>query len=147
MKKFFQLLVNPLLFLFLALSLQAQAPQISLRGEKILVNNQLYGYLIKHSSVWAKDFSIHSTRDEELIYARAVNKEMVNGHDYVYYEITFSGYKQKAEMDLEADFGRRLAFEIAGYNMIKNDLLNPESVEKFLARFPPTISKRLNNNL
>ncbi|HSI89968.1 MAG TPA: hypothetical protein VK927_02580 [Adhaeribacter sp.] len=147
MKKIFQLLLNPLLFFCLALTLQAQAPQIRLKGEKILVNNQLYGYLVKHSSAWANDYSVHSTRDEELVYAKAINKEMANGHDYMYYEITFKGYQQKAEMDLETEFGRKLAFEMAGYNMIKNDLLNPESVEKFLARFPPKISRRLASDL
>lgn len=132
-----------LLFFTLILSSKAQAPQITLRGEKILVNNQLYGYLVKNGSVWNKDYSFQSKRNEELAYAKAITKEMPNGHVYDYYEITFTGYKQKAEMDMEEDFGKRLAMEMALYNMIKDDLLNPESVTKFLERFPPNISKRL----
>ena len=139
-------LVCILLLFTLILSSKAQAPQISLRGEKILVNNHLYGYLVKNGSVWAKDFSFQSKRNEELAYAKAITKEMPNGHVYDYYEISFTGFKQKAEMDMEPDFDKRLAMEMVLYDMIKDDLLNPESVTKFLERFPPNISKRLDNN-
>ncbi|KAA9331909.1 hypothetical protein [Adhaeribacter soli] len=144
--------INKLLFsLFLVfclvLSVQAQAPQIRLKGEKILVNNQLYGYLIKSGSAWARDYSFQSTRNEELAFARAVTKEMPNGHVYDYYEITFKGFSQKAEMDMDNDFGRRFAFEMVLDKMVKNNLLDPESVEKFLARYPANISKRLSSNL
>lgn len=136
-----------LLLFTLILSSKAQAPQITLRGEKILVNNQLYGYLVKNGSVWAKDYSFQSRRNEELAYAKAITKEMPNGHTYDYYEISFAGYQQKAEMDLEIDFGKRLANEMVLYNMLKDDLLDPESVAKFLERFPPNISRRLESNL
>lgn len=136
-----------LLLFTLILSSKAQAPQITLRGEKILVNNQLYGYLVKNGSVWAKDYSFQSRRNEELAYAKAITKEMPNGHTYDYYEISFTGYPQKAEMDLEIDFGKRLANEMVLYNMLKDDLLDPESVAKFLERFPPNISRRLESNL
>jgi len=136
-----------LLLFGLILSSKAQAPQISLRGEKILVNNQLYGYLVKNGSVWNKDYSFQSKRHEELAYARAVTKQMENGHVYDYYEVTFTGIPQKAEMDTDVDFGKRLANEMALYNLIKNDLLNPESVAKFLERYPPVISKRLNGTV
>ena len=135
-----------LLLFGLILSSKAQAPTISIRGEKVLVNNQLYGYLVKDGSVWIKDFSFQSKRNEEIAYARAVTKQMENGHVYDYYEITFKGYAQKAEMDMEPDFGKRFAFEIVLYNMLKDDITNPESVAKFLERYPPVISKRLANN-
>src|SRR5437899_6288171 len=108
----------------------ASAQQINYRNEKIYLNNQPYGYLYKRGSVWAKDYSFQTIRDEEVATAKAINKEMANGHDYVYYEITFKGYTQKAEMDNDTDFGRRFAFELAGYNVLKNDVLNPEGVEK-----------------
>ncbi len=129
----------------------AQTPQITLRGEKIAVENQLYAYLVKEASKeglsWIKDFSFLSRRDEQLAYAKAITKVMPNGHHYDYYEISFKGYTQTAEMDIETDFGKRLAFDMVLYNMIKNDQLNPESVTKFLERYPPTISKRLNGGL
>lgn len=136
-----------LLFFGLSVLALAQTPQIRLKGEKVLVNNQLYGYLIKSGSAWAKDYSFQSTRNEELVHARAITKEMANGHVYDYYEVIFTGFAQKAEMDIDADFARRLAFEMVLYKMVKNNQLDPESVEKFLARYPATISKRLSSNL
>ena len=134
------------LFFGLAFSGQAQTPQISIKGEKVMVNNYHYAYLVKNGSVWIKDFSFQSRKNEELVYAKAITREMPNGHVYDYYEITFTGYTQKAEMDMKPDFGKRLAFEMVLYKMVKDDLLNPESVEKFLARYPANISKRLNNS-
>ena len=139
-------LICILLLFGLILSSKAQAPNISIRGEKVLVNNQLYGYLVKNGSVWIKDFSFQSKRNEEIAYARAITKQMSNGHVYDYYEITFKGYAQKAEMDMEPDFGKRFAFEMVLYNMIKDDITNPESVAKFLERYPPVISKRLDES-
>lgn len=141
-----QLITFVALLFGLIFSSKAQAPQITLRGEKILVNNQLYGFMVKNGSVWAKDFSFQSRRNEELAYAKAITKQMPNGHVYDYYEISFTGYQQRAEMDMEEDFGKRFAMEMVLYNMLKDDLLNPESVAKYLERFPPTISKRLESN-
>jgi hypothetical protein len=140
------LLICILLFFGFILSSEAQVPKISIRGEKVLVNNQLYGYLVKDGSVWIKDFSFQSKRNEEIAYARAVTKEMANGHVYDYYEITFKGYSQKAEMDMDPDFGKRFAFEMVLYNIVKDDLANPEKVAEFLERYPPVISKRLSNS-
>ena len=139
-------LICILLLFGLILSSKAQAPKISIRGEKVLVNNQHYGYLVKDGSVWIKDFSFQSKRNEEIAYARAITKQMANGHVYDYYEITFKGYTQKAEMDMEEDFGKRFAFEMVLYDMLKDDVTNPESVAKFLERYPPVISKRLNDS-
>src|SRR5688572_23630778 len=135
-----------LLLFGLILSSKAQAPEIQLKGQKIIVDEQVYGYLVKDGAGWLKNFSFQSRRDEELAYAKVITKVMANGHHYDYYEISFKGYQQKAEMDIEVDFDKRLAFDLVLYNIVKNDLLNRESVEKFLARYPPVISKRLNGN-
>lgn len=131
------------LILFIGLTGSLKAQQISYRNEKVFLNNQHYGYLVKKGSVWAKDYSFQTIRNEEVASIKAINKEMANGHDYVYYEVSFKGYTQKGEMDENPDFARQLAIEMAVYNILKNDVLNPEGVDKFLARYPATISKRL----
>jgi hypothetical protein len=137
----------PVLFLFFGLTASLKAQQVNYRNEKVFLNNQLYGYLIKKGSVWAKDYSFQSTKNEEIATIKAVNKEMLNGHDYVFYEVSFKGYTQKAEMDENPSFDRQLAIEMAVYNILKNDVLNPEGVDKFLARYPAVISKRLDGKL
>jgi hypothetical protein len=145
--KTFKLLLSILIFFGLVVSLQAEAPpQISIRGEKILVNNQLYGYIIKNGSVWAKDYSFRSKDNVELAYVKAVTRELADGDDYDYYEITFKDFAQKAEMEMETDLGRRLAFEMTLCKIIKDGDLDPLAVEKFLARYPPRISQRLANS-
>jgi hypothetical protein len=137
----------PILILFFGFTASLKAQQVNYRNEKVFLNNQLYGYLIKKGSVWAKDYSFQTTKNEEIATIKAINREMTNGHDYVYYEVAFKGYAQKGEMDLNPSFDRQLAIEMAVYSILKNDVLNPEGVEKFLVRYPAIISKRLDGKL
>ena len=127
-------------------SAYAQQVQVHLKNKKVYVNNQPYGYLHKSGSVWAKDFVFQNTKNEDVATITAVNRELANGYDYTYYHITFKATGQVAEMDLTDDFERRLANELAGYKVLKNDLPNPEGIAKFLERYPTTISKRLAAN-
>ena len=132
------------LFAFLVLGLtSAFAQQVQLKGKRVYLNDQPYGFLNKSGSAWGKDYLFQNTKYEDIATAKAMHIVMPNGYDYTYYEITFKATGQKAEMDSEADFERRLAFELAGYKVLKNDLINPEGLQKFLERYPTTISKRL----
>ena len=86
---------------------------------------------------------IQNTKNEDILTAKAVHIIMPNGFDYTYYEVIFKATGQKAEMDNDPEFARKLAFDLVGYKVLKNDLLNPEGVQKFMERYPANISKRL----
>ncbi|KAA9346116.1 hypothetical protein [Adhaeribacter soli] len=123
-------------------SLSALAQQVTYRKETIYLDGKPYAYLFKEGSSWAKNFSLQNLKNEELMKAKAIVKEIGDGYDYVYYELSFKGVKAKAEMEDEKDLPRRLAYEIGNMNVVKGDELDPEGVQKFLEKYPPRISQR-----
>ena len=124
-------------------SLQAEAQQVTYRKETIYLDGQPYAFLLKKGSSWAKDFSFQTLNNQELMTAKAVSKELGDGYDYVYYEIRFKGFSQKAEMEDENDVARRLAYDLGNFKVLANGELNLEGVEQFLAKYPDRISKKL----
>lgn len=131
-------------FAFLLLGItSAFAQQVHLKGKRVYLNDQPYGFLHKSGSSWGKDYLFQNTKNEDIATAKAMHVVMPNGYDYTYYEVTFKATGQKAEMDNDPEFERKLAFDLAGYKVLKNDLLNPEGIQKFMERYPTTISKRL----
>jgi hypothetical protein len=135
--------IKVLAFAMLLSISSAYAQQVHMKNKKVYLNNLPYGYLHKSGSVWGKDYLFQNTKNEDIATIKAMHVEMANGYDYTYYEVTFLATGQKAEMDNEAEFERKLSFDLAGYKVLKNDMLNPEGVQKFMERYPTTISKRL----
>jgi hypothetical protein len=132
-----------LFVLLLGWAQHGHGQQISYRKEKITVNGKLYAYLDKTGSVWARTYSLKNLQNQELAAAKATAKILPDGLEYVYYEVSFKGYPQKAEMEDSNDFGRRLALELAAIQILQNDTLNPQAIHTFLAKYPPNISRRL----
>lgn len=134
-----------LLFLsifFLLQGFAAEAQQITYRKETIYLDGKPFAYLLKEGSSWAKNYTLQNLKNEELMVAKAVSKEIGDSYDYVYYQLNFKGFTQKAEMEDEKDLARRMAYEIGNLGVISGDELNPEGVQKFLDKYPPRISQR-----
>jgi hypothetical protein len=134
-----------ILFFILCYNTNTMAQLISYRKQMVFIDEKPYAYLFKKGSIWAKDFSFQSLKNEAVMEAKAIQKEMDGGYDFVYYEISFKGTDKKAEIEDSKHFDLRLAHELGIFDILVNDEINPAGIEKFIAKYPNTISKKLEN--
>lgn len=121
----------------------AMAQLVNYRKEMVYIDDKPYAYLFKSGSIWAKDFNLQSLKNEDIMHAKPIMKEMDSGYDFVYYEISFKGTDKKAEIEDSKDFGERLAHELGIFEVLVNDEINLPGIQKFIAKYPNIISKKL----
>ncbi len=122
--------------LFALYSYSGFSQDISYRKKTIYVDGKPYGYLEKSGTVWARHYSFRNLNKKELITIKPISKKLGKDYDFIYYEVTFIGLNRKTEMQDDNDMARRLAYEFAGFNILKNNKLDPEAVELFLQKYP-----------
>jgi hypothetical protein len=134
-----------ILFILLLGNTISFAQLITYKKQMIYIDEKPYAYLFKKGSIWAKDFSFQSLKNEAVMEAKPILKEMDGGYEFVYYEISFKGTDKKAEIEDSKNFDLRLAHELGIFEVLVNDEINPAGILKFIAKYPNTISKKIEN--
>ncbi len=131
--------------LIILLKANALAQEVQVKNETILVAGKPYALLKPASKGLIKDLSLRTLQDKEVALAKAHIIELPNSENYVYYVVTFFPSGRQAELEYKLGFAKKLAEQVVQSNLIKENSLNPEGVQRFLQIHNTKPSERFKN--
>jgi len=116
----------------LFLSTLAFGQSVKIKGEKVLVDKQLYCYLEKGGnamSVWT--YTIKNLQEKELMFLKSTTVEISEGNLKAYYTVTITDTEETFEIEHFMGFKKDFIRKLYKFEVIQNNKINEAGLKKY----------------
>ncbi|WP_162910679.1 hypothetical protein [Hymenobacter oligotrophus] len=132
------------LFILLALgTLAAQAQQVALKGDMIVVDKKPFGKLVKGGSMLMRDYTLQSVDGKDVMKTKGNIVALPSNETFVFYVLTFQPGGETAEMSKTGlNFQQQLAEALVQNEVMRDGQPNPEGIQRFVAAYSEKLSAK-----